>query len=299
MKTDMDRTYGVTPLLQSRKGLDNVWFKMDCWQPSGSFKLRGMDALLRFHAGQGRRDFVASSGGNAGFSLAFAARRLGCAVTVVVPGSTPARMRDMIAAEGAELRVHGAVWNEADGLARTLAEETGAVYVSPFDDPLLWQGHSSLVDEVVAESAALGRAFPEELVVAVGGGGLLCGVMEGLERHGLLDKVSVVAAETHGAASYALALERGGVAALDRIDTVATSLGAKAVAEAAFQWSRRGNIRSLLVSDAEALAACEAFRQDFGSHVEAACGAALCQVYGPRPVERETLVVVCGGLLWS
>lgn len=299
MIRQMEKAYSATPLLASRLGLEGAWFKMDCYQATGSFKLRGMDALVRYHAGNGRNSFVASSGGNAGFSLAYAARRHGCEALVVVPESTPLRMQRMIQAQGAQLRVQGKVWNEADVLARRMVEATGAIYVSPFDDPLLWKGHSTLVDEVVEECVVTGRSFPKEMVVAVGGGGLLCGVMEGLERHGLLEEVQVIAAETHGAASYALALERGEVASLASIDTVATSLGAKAVARAAFEWSQKGKIRSFVVDDSAALAAATAFQQDFGAAVEPACGAALAYVYGDQWKGGEVLVEVCGGLLWK
>ena len=194
--------------------------------------------------------------------------------------------------------MHGEVWNEADELARALVTESGAVYVSPFDDPLLWEGHATLVDEVVAECAVTGRSFPGEMIVATGGGGMLCGVMQGLERHGLLEQVQVVAAETEGAASYALALREGKVVALDGIDTLATSLGAKAVAQAAFDWSLKGRVESFVVSDAEAIAACRAFDDDFGVKVEPACGAALAYVYGRERQGGDVLVEVCGGLLW-
>src|SRR6185437_12144230 len=103
----------------------------------------------------------------------------------------------------------------------------------PFDHPLLWEGHASLVDEMLEAGPA-----PDAVVVAVGGGGLLCGVAEGLARHGL-NMVPIVAVETQGAASFAAAMDAGRPVALDRIDTIASSLGARQVCGEAFQWSRR------------------------------------------------------------
>src|SRR6185437_7756118 len=123
----------------------------------------------------------------------------------------------------------------------------------PFDHPLLWEGHASLVDEMLEAGPA-----PDAVVVAVGGGGLLCGVAEGLARHGL-NMVPIVAVETQGAASFAAAMDAGRPVALDRIDTIASSLGARQVCGEAFQWSRRRPVVSAVVSDADAVRACARF----------------------------------------
>ena len=142
--------YAATPIFQS-PGLNarlgkEVFFKMDCHQPTRSFKIRGMAHLVKHHIANGQSRFVASSGGNAGYSLAYACRRLGGSVHVVVPTTTNPRMQALIAGEGATIEVHGASWLEAHGLAQAIAERDGAVYVPPFDDPLLWGGHSTMID---------------------------------------------------------------------------------------------------------------------------------------------------------
>src|SRR5256885_6093005 len=102
-------------------------------------------------------------------------------VTVVVPQTTTEHARALIRAQGAELIVHGAVWDEANALAQSLLGAEDA-FVHPFDDPLLWTGHSTLVDELAAADFK-----PDAVVLAVGGGGLLAGVVQGLERHGWTD----------------------------------------------------------------------------------------------------------------
>jgi L-serine/L-threonine ammonia-lyase len=120
-----------------------VHLKLENTQPTASFKLRGIGRLCERAAAAGSRFFVSSSGGNAGWAAAYAARKLKSRVLVVVPESTDARMRALIAAEGAEVLVHGAAWAEADRRAREIVAETGATYVSPFDHPEIWTGHSS------------------------------------------------------------------------------------------------------------------------------------------------------------
>ncbi|WP_175650339.1 pyridoxal-phosphate dependent enzyme [Pseudomonas sp. Marseille-P9899] len=285
-----------TPLLESRPlslaSGHEVWLKLDALQPAGSFKLRGVGQACEHHAKQGKRRFISSSGGNAGIAVAYAGRCLGLPVTVVVPESTTERARQLIRQEEAEVIVHGKVWHEANELALSLVGEDDA-FIHPFDDPLLWSGHASLVDEVVASGFK-----PDAVVLSVGGGGLLSGVCEGLERNGWED-VPVFAVETLGAASLAAAMTQKTWAALDSIDSIATTLGAKQVCRQAFELSQRRPIISHVVSDGEALDACERFLLDHRVLVEPACGAALALAYAPSEALRayhRVLVVVCGGV---
>lgn len=273
-----------------------TWVKMDAYQPTGSFKIRGVGRLCQALAAEGTRAFVSSSGGNAGLAAAYAGRALGTPVTVVVPSTTPAFMRDKIAALGGQVTVEGEVWDEADALAQAMAARGEAAYVPPFDHPLLWEGHASLVDEMLEAGPA-----PDAVVVAVGGGGLLCGVAEGLARHGL-HMVPIVAVETKGAASFAAAVEAGRPVALARIDTIAGTLGARQVCGEAFQWSRRRPVVSAVVSDADAVRACLRFADDHLALVEPACGAALSLAYDDHAALapfRRVAVIACGGAVVS
>lgn len=284
-----------TPLLPSRPLSQlagrPVWLKLEALQPSGSFKLRGIGHACEVHAQRGARRFLSSSGGNAGLAVAYAGRQLGIPVTVVVPESTSARARELLRLEEAELIVHGESWQEANAHAQSLLGVADA-FLHPFDDPLLWSGHASLIDEV-----ARAGFEPEAVLLSVGGGGLLCGVAEGLQRNGW-GEVPILAVETEGAASFRAALEAGQPVTLDAIRSVATSLGAKRVCDRALEWARRRPVRSVTVSDAGALAACEHFLADHRLLVEPACGASLAPVYeGAAELAPygNLLVVVCGG----
>ena len=218
-------------------------------------------------------------------------------MTVVVPSTTPAFMRERIAALGAKVIVEGDVWDAADALARAISADSGAAYVSPFDHPLLWEGHASLVDEIAAQGAA-----PDAIVVAVGGGGLMCGVAEGLARNGLADTV-IIAVETQGcAASLARSMAAGESVTLDRIETIASSLGARRVADAAFAWTERRPVIPVVVSDADAVRACKRFADDHLALVEPACGAALSLAYDDHEALRpygRIAVIACGGVVVS
>ncbi len=284
-----------TPLLESRPLSlatgKSVWLKVDALQPSGSFKLRGLGLACETYHRAGARRFVCSSGGNAGLAVAYAGRSLGVQVVVVVPETTTGRAKALLEQEGANVIVHGASWQEANAMATSLAGSDDA-HLHPFDDPLVWRGHASLIDE-----CATSGLVPDAVVLSVGGGGLLCGVAEGMRRNGWTS-THIVAVETDGAASFNAAIAAGEPVTLDHITSVATSLGAKRVCDQAMRVAAEHAVTSVVVSDRAALAACERFLADHRILVEPSCGAALAVVYDValalEPF-KTVLVVVCGG----
>ncbi|NIF22065.1 pyridoxal-phosphate dependent enzyme [Candidatus Pantoea multigeneris] len=284
-----------TPLLESlplgHLNGTRVWMKMEATQPSGSFKIRGIGFACQQHFEKGARRFISSSGGNAGLAVAYAGRQLGVPVIVVVPETTSERARHLLQLEGAEIIIHGKMWSEANALALSLLTDQDA-FLHPFDDPLLWQGHASMIDEVVAEGIR-----PDAVILSVGGGGLLAGVDEGLRRHGL-DHVPIYAAETQGMSSYHAALKAGKPVEVTALTGVATSLGARQVCQRAFDIAQTRSVVPVIVTDREAVNACLTFLEDHRVLVEPACGAALAPLYGKKlnlENEKNVLVIVCGG----
>ena len=284
-----------TPLMESRPLSvltgQSVWLKLDALQAPGSFKIRGIGHACTVYRQRGAQRFVSSSGGNAGLAVAYAGRCLGLPVTVVVPETTTARAKELLALEGADVIVHGSSWQEANQHAQTLLGANDA-FLHPFDDPLLWEGHATMIDEV-----ARANGKPDAVVLSVGGGGLLSGVVAGLQRNGWHD-VPVLAVETEGAASFHAAVQAGHLVELERIGSIATSLGAKRVCEQALHCAQTHPVHSLVVPDRSALAACEHFLADHRILVEPACGAALAAVYEQASALatcRKVLVIVCGG----
>lgn len=284
-----------TPLIPSRQLSQlsgrSVWLKMDALQAPGSFKIRGVGHACNIHVERGARRLVSSSGGNAGLAVAYAGRTLGVPVTVVVPQTTSERAKELLRLEDADIIVHGASWQEANEKALSLVGPNDA-FLHPFDDPLLWQGHASVIDEVARNGLK-----PDVVVLSVGGGGLLSGVAEGLHRNGW-NQIPIIAVETEGAASFHAAAQAGHAVQLDQITSIATSLGAKRVCERAVQWPKEHSVRSVLVSDKSAVAACQRFLADHRVLVEPACGASLAVAYENAAVLQDfetVLVIVCGG----
>lgn len=289
-----------TPLLETGAGYSAsgrpLLLKMEALQPSGSFKLRGIGRLCEAEVASGARAIYCASGGNAGIAAAHAGRALGVPVTIVVPETTGADVRARIEAVGAAVLVHGAAFDEADAFARQAASAERAAYVHPFDHPLLWEGHAGLIDEVVEA----GRTF-DCVVTSVGGGGLMCGIIEGLRRNGL-SEVPVLAVETEGAASLAESLKAGERVTLPAITSIATSLGARRIAERAFEDAASHPVISLTVTDKDAVSAVIRFANAFRVLVEPACGAALsvADVHAERLARYQNpLIVVCGGIAVS
>lgn len=269
-----------------------IFLKMDCFQPIGSFKIRGIGLLCQEAVQAGVTHLVSSSGGNAGLAAAYAGRQLGVKVTVVVPETTSTTAQRRIAAQGAEVIVHGSVWDEANAYALQLVDQVEGAFIHPFDNPTVWRGHASMIDEIVTQCPK-----PDALVVSVGGGGLLCGIMEGLHQHQWTD-IPILAVETEGAASLAASLKAGHLETLPVITSIATTLGARQVTSQAVAWSRRHPIQSVLVTDREAVNACLQFANDLRVVVEPACGASLSLLYDNSQAlagYESVLVIVCGG----
>lgn len=286
-----------------------------------------------------RMKVISSSGGNAGLAVTTVACKIpNMDVAVLVPETTKPLVVDKLQKLGAEVTIHGANWNAADELARQWVDEAkesggSAVYVSPYDNPLLWTGHSTVVDEMITQLllASSNNLKMGAVLASVGGGGLLCGVFEGIERNyyggdevrtNCVRGTKVVACETDGASSFAASFNASSdkkevsMVRLDGISSVATSLGALEVTPAVIQRAHRhqergesgsgDDVLSYVCTDSEAVDACVKFATEHRMLVEPACGAALAPLYSDRlrsklldelkGDETSAIVVeVCGG----
>ncbi|KIW14000.1 hypothetical protein PV08_06781 [Exophiala spinifera] len=307
-----------TPLLESsilsKIAGCRIFLKLENLQPSGSFKSRGignsMISSIREQDPSDTREvhFYTSSGGNAGLACVIAAVSLGFKASVVVPESTDEWTINKLRAAGAnEVTVHGATWFHADSYLRETvipaAEKHGerGIYIHPFDKPAVWEGASTMVDEIKTQMPHDER--PDAIVCSVGGGGLFSGIMMGLDRAGWGDQVQVLPVETLGADSLAQSVEKGTLITLPGITSIATSLGAIQVAENAFKEAQRPTVTPVVLEDAEACSACWRFLDDERYLVEPACGVSVALAYDGRlkhclkdfRPESKVVLIVCGG----
>uniref|UniRef100_G1T347 L-serine deaminase n=1 Tax=Oryctolagus cuniculus TaxID=9986 RepID=G1T347_RABIT len=283
----------ATPLLESwalsQVAGTAVFLKCENMQPVGSFKIRGIGHFCQEMVKKGCRHLVCSSGGNAGIAAAYVARKLGIPATIVLPEGTSPQVVRRLEGEGAEVQLAGK------------PPELRTHSPASFSHPLPREGNASLVREL---KAALGTP-PAALVLAVGGGGLLLGVVTGLVEVGW-QHVPIIAMETRGAHCLNAATKAGKLVTLPDITSVAKSLGAKTVAARALECALECEILSEVVEDAEAVYAVQQFLDDERMLVEPACGAALAAVYSGllgrlraegrlRPAPAPVVVIVCGG----
>ena len=214
-----------TPLERSAPLSDelgpDVYLKLECWQRTGSFKLRGaLNALLTLPDEERRRGILTCSAGNHGLGVAEAARLIGVAATVVVPeNASPAKLAGLrrTGQGGVELLQLGAGYDEAEARARELAAERGLTFVSPYNDPAVVAGAGTVTLEVLLD-------LPEAatIVVPVGGGGLAAGVA--LTAKAINPALRVVGAQPEASPAMHAALAAGRLVLIDDGPTLADGL---------------------------------------------------------------------------
>lgn len=303
--SDLPKPWVSTPLIESaalsKAAGCRVFLKLENLQPAASFKSRGIGNLIRrallTHPTPHLTHFYSSSGGNAGLACVTAAHTLGRPATVVVPMTTKPLMIAKIKNAGATDVIQiGASWAEADTYLREelLGNDRNGVYVPPFDHEDVWDGAATIVEELEEK--------PDAVVCSVGGGGLFCGLIQGLEWRGWKD-IKVLALETKGAESLHKSLEKGELVRLEKVTSICTSLGATRVAEKAFEYGQRNSVTSVVLEDREAVMGCWRLADDERLLVEPACGVNVALCYDGRlkkllpelTAESKVVIVVCGG----
>jgi threonine dehydratase len=154
-----------------------VAFKAESLQPIGAFKIRGAwHRLTALDQGAQKKGVVAFSSGNHAQGVAWAAKRLGIAATIVMPSDAPRLKRESTLALGAEVVTYDRATESREAIAAQLAEARGATLVPSFDDPWIIEGQGSTGIEAAAQMAALGMGVPTRVVIPCGGGGLSAGI---------------------------------------------------------------------------------------------------------------------------
>jgi len=277
--------------LSQRSG-QNIYYKLDCQQPSGSFKIRGIGHYAEQLKAQGVLSLVIASGGNAGLAVAYAAQALQLKAEVVLPLSSSLFVEQLLLDLGAKVYRSGESWAEAQTLALELAQAPQATYIPPFDHPMLWEGHSSLVKELAEQLPQP----PDLILLSVGGGGLFKGVMQGLAQQSWSAKVLCI--ETEGTASLHQSLAAGRQIELAKIEGIASSLGAKKVAQAAWEAAQSPQVYSRVLPDEQALWGVKQLLAETGHLTEPACGllrAALVQDWPEIQAAKHIVAIICGG----
>jgi threonine dehydratase len=226
-----------------------VWLKCECFQETGSFKLRGaLNALLTLAADARERGVVTASAGNHGLGVAEAAARLGVRATVVVPADASAAKLHALhdyTARGIELLPHGNGYDAAEAFAIALARSAGRHYLSPYNDPAVIAGNGTVALEALEDAPDAGI-----FVAPAGGAGLISGC--GVWAHHARPGIRVLAVQSEASATLHASFAAGALVVAPVLPSLADGLAGNIEAGSITWPLARGMVeRVVLVSEAE------------------------------------------------
>ena len=282
-----------TPLIYSpylSKTCGNyVYLKPENMQVTGAYKLRGAYFKISTLTDEEKaRGLVTASAGNHAQGVAYAAQAAGVAATIVMPTTTPLVKVNNTKDYGAQVILHGEVFDDAAELAARMAEEQGLTYVHPFNDLTLATGQGTIAYEIFQDLPDV-----DVILVPIGGGGLAAGVATLAKL--LNPQVEVVGVEPTGAASMKASLEAGHIVTLPSATTIADGVAVKTPGDKVFPYIQQNVDRSLTIDDGELV---EAFLDVMERHKMVVENAGLLTVAALRHLdckEKNVVSVLSGG----
>jgi len=273
------------------KHLDrNVFVKLELFQKTGSFKVRGaFNKLLSQAADQLSNGVVAVSGGNHAQAVAYASSVLGLDAIVLMPDSTPENYVNATRGYGARVELTPTIAAAFAEVDRYKSE--GRVFVHPFDDEVVMAGQGTLGLEIVED-------LPDvtDVVVSIGGGGLMSGVSFAIKAK--RPETRVWGVETVGADAMSQALAAGEPVTLPAITSIAKTLGAPSVSASTLDAAQKRLESVTVVTDEEAVGALRFILERLKVLTEPAASCTLAAAEKLRPnLGSHVVLVLCGGNL--
>jgi threonine dehydratase len=268
----------------------NVYVKLEIFQKTGSFKVRGaFNKALSLGPEERGRGIVAVSGGNHAQAVAYVARALGLKSLILMPEGTPSNYVEATRGYGAEVKFAAnarAAFAEVEQY-----EKDGWAYIHPFDDPLVMAGAGTIGLEILDD-------VPQatDVIVSIGGGGLMGGIATAVKS--LKPGVKVWGVETEGADCMSQSLAAGKIVTLDTITSVARTLGAPAPSERTFEMAKTLLESITVVPDSEAISALRIILERLKILTEPAASctlAAALRLKDHFSSDRHVILVLCGG----
>ena len=261
-----------------------VYLKPENMQHTGAYKIRGAYYKISTMSEEERsRGLITASAGNHAQGVAFAAQKFGCKAVIVMPTVTPLIKVNRTKSMGAEVILHGDVYDDSYAYACELAEKEGYTFVHPFNDTDVATGQGTIAMEIVQELPTV-----DYILVPVGGGGLISGVATLAKM--LNPKIKVVGVEPAQAASMTAALHAGEVVELDSADTIADGTAVKAVGDKILPYVQKNVDSMLLVEDDELIGA---FLDMVENHKMIVENSGLLSVAALKQMDLKGKKVVC------
>jgi threonine dehydratase len=288
VETPLDEAPGLSALLGNR-----VLLKREDLQPVFSFKLRGAyNRIAHLSEVEKACGVITASAGNHAQGVAFSARKLGLRALIVMPVTTPPIKVAAVQGFGADVVLYGDSFSEAAEHCARLIEETGMIYIHPFDDELVIAGQGTVADELLRQNP--GRL--DAVFVPVGGGGLIAGMASYLKA--LRPEIRLIGVEPEDSDAMARSLEEGKCVRLDSVGIFADGVAVREVGALTFDICRQYVDEIIRVNTDELCGAIKSIYQATRSIVEPAGAlgmAGLKKYVRQRQVSGQTLVAVNSG----
>ena len=228
---------------------NKVFFKPENMQRTGAYKVRGAYYKISTLSDEERgKGLITASAGNHAQGVAYAAHKYGVKAVIVMPTTTPLIKVERTKGYGAEVILHGDVYDEACAYALELAEEKGYTFIHPFDDPAVATGQGTIAMEIIQELPLV-----DYILVPIGGGGLATGVSTLAKL--LNPHIKVIGVEPAGAACMKASLEKGEVVTLPHVNTIADGTAVQTPGSHIFPYIQENLDEIITVEDDELIVA--------------------------------------------
>ena len=267
-----------------------IYLKTEDLQSTGSFKLRGAYIKIASLSSEERAcGVIASSAGNHAQGVAMAARMFDTPATIVMPAGAPLSKVKATREMGANVVLHGTVYDDAYAEACRIQQETGATFIHPFDDPMVIAGQGTIGLEIMDDMPDV-----RTLVVPIGGGGLASGVAAAVKM--LHPDVRVIGVQAAGAAGMKASMEAGHVGELDSAKTIADGIAVKKPGQLTFELCSR-YVDEIVTVDDDEIAQAILLLMERGKMVAEGAGAASVAAIMSRKfdVSGKVAAVISGG----
>ena len=268
---------------------NDVYIKPENLQKTGAFKIRGSyNKIIKLDDAAKMKGLIASSAGNHAQGVAYAARKLGVKATICMPAHTPLIKVEATKAHGAEVVLHGEVYDEAYAKAVELQKKEGYTFIHPFDDEDIIEGQGTIALEILEE-----LPDTDVILVPIGGGGLIAGIACAAKQ--INPNVKIYGVEPEGAASALAAIHEDQVVTLAEANTIADGTAVKTIGSKTFEYIKKYVDGIITVNDYELM---DAFLLLVEKHKLVAEGSGILSLAGLKKLyekNKKVVSLVSGG----
>ncbi|HPS76484.1 MAG TPA: threonine ammonia-lyase, partial [Oscillospiraceae bacterium] len=286
----LDGVARVTPLFNAPAVGKNIYIKAENLQMTGAFKLRGAYYKISCLTEEERaRGVIACSAGNHAQGIAYSATKNGVRSIICMPASAPLSKIEATKNYGAEVVLVDGVYDDAYNRAVALAQEYGYTFAHPFNDERVIAGQGTIALEILEQ-----LPDAEQIIVPIGGGGLISGVAYAVKH--LKPECRVIGVQAAGAPSMADSIRQGRIIELPSVSTIADGIAVKKPGDLTFALCRQYVDEIVTVTESEIASAILTLMETQKTVAEGAGATSVAAaMFGKVDTEKKTVCLVSGG----